>query len=47
MRPQPADQTVVGGHGENLDRLTEDALAHLPRKKPTRLKTEGAFPPSI
>lgn len=37
------DQTVVGGRGEDLDRLTEDALTHFPRKKPTRLKTEGAF----
>lgn len=37
------DQTVVGGRGEDLDRLTEDALAHFSRKKPTRLKTEGAF----
>ncbi|HNW77846.1 MAG TPA: ACP S-malonyltransferase [Candidatus Competibacteraceae bacterium] len=38
-----ADQTVVGGRGEDLDRLTEAALAQFPRKKPTRLKTEGAF----
>ena len=37
------DQTVIGGSSEDLDRLTEDALAHFPRKKPTRLKTEGAF----
>ncbi len=37
------DQTVVGGLGEDLDRLTEDAHAHFPRKRPTRLKTEGAF----
>lgn len=37
------DQTVVGGRGEDLDRLTEDAHAHFPRKRPTRLKTEGAF----
>jgi [acyl-carrier-protein] S-malonyltransferase len=37
------DQTVVGGLSEDLDRLTEDALTHFPRKKPTRLKTEGAF----
>jgi len=37
------DQTVVGGRGEDLDQLTEDALTHFPRKKPTRLKTEGAF----
>ena len=37
------DQIVVGGRGEDLDRLTEDALTHFPRKKPARLKTEGAF----
>ncbi|MCK7496686.1 MAG: acyltransferase domain-containing protein [Comamonadaceae bacterium] len=37
------DQTVVGGRGEDLDRLTEDAHVHFPRKRPTRLKTEGAF----
>ncbi|MFZ4790041.1 MAG: ACP S-malonyltransferase [Candidatus Competibacteraceae bacterium] len=38
-----SDQTVVGGRGPDLDRLTEEALTHFPRKKPTRLKTEGAF----
>jgi len=37
------DQTVIGGLSEDLDRLTEDALSHFPRKRPTRLKTEGAF----
>jgi len=37
------DQTVVGGLAEDLDRLTEEAHAHFPRKRPTRLKTEGAF----
>ncbi len=37
------DQTVVGGLGEDLDQLTADAHAHFPRKRPTRLKTEGAF----
>lgn len=37
------DQTVVGGRGEDLDRLTEEAHAHFPKKRPTRLKTEGAF----
>lgn len=37
------DQTVVGGRGEDLDRLTEDAHTHFPKKRPTRLKTEGAF----
>ena len=38
-----ADQTVVGGRSEDLDRLTEVAQAQFPRKRPTRLKTEGAF----
>lgn len=37
------DQTVVGGRSEDLDRLTEDAQTQFPRKRPTRLKTEGAF----
>ncbi|MDS4069614.1 MAG: ACP S-malonyltransferase [Candidatus Competibacter sp.] len=37
------DQTVVGGLAEDLDRLTEEAHVHFPRKRPTRLKTEGAF----
>lgn len=37
------DQTVVGGRSEDLDRLTEAASAQFPRKRPTRLKTEGAF----
>ncbi len=38
-----SDQTVVGGRGEDLDRLTEEAQTQFPRKRPTRLKTEGAF----
>lgn len=37
------DQTVVGGLGDDLDRLTEEAQTLFPRKRPTRLKTEGAF----
>ena len=37
------DQTVIGGLGEDLDRLTEEAHALFPRKRPARLKTEGAF----
>ena len=37
------DQTVVGGLGADLDRLTEEAQTLFPRKRPTRLKTEGAF----
>ena len=38
-----SDQTVIGGRGDDLDRLTEDAHTQFPRKRPTRLKTEGAF----
>ena len=37
------DQTVVGGLGADLDRLTAEAQELFPRKRPTRLKTEGAF----
>ena len=37
------DQTVVGGLADDLDRLTAEAHAQFPRKRPTRLKTEGAF----
>lgn len=37
------DQTVVGGRGEDLDRLTQEAQERFPRKRPVRLKTEGAF----
>ncbi|HYQ90865.1 MAG TPA: ACP S-malonyltransferase [Candidatus Competibacteraceae bacterium] len=38
-----ADQTVIGGRGEDLDRLTQEAQELFPRKRPVRLKTEGAF----
>jgi len=37
------DQTVVGGRGEDLDRLTDEAHTHFPKKRAARLKTEGAF----
>jgi [acyl-carrier-protein] S-malonyltransferase len=37
------DQTVVGGRGEDLDRLAQEARERFPRKHPVRLKTEGAF----
>ncbi len=37
------DQTVVGGRGEDLDRLAQEAQELFPRKRPVRLKTEGAF----
>lgn len=37
------DQTVVGGRGEDLDRVAEEFLERFPRKRAVRLKTEGAF----
>ncbi len=37
------DQTVVGGLSDDLDALMHAAEDQFPRKKPTRLKTEGAF----
>lgn len=37
------DQTVVGGRTDDLDRITEEVKARFPRKRPVRLKTEGAF----
>ncbi len=37
------DQTVVGGRGDDLDRLLQEAQDRFPRKRPVRLKTEGAF----
>lgn len=38
-----ADQTVVGGRNEDLDRLAQEGLERFARKRPVRLKTEGAF----
>ncbi len=37
------DQTVIGGRDDDLDRIMEEAKAQFPRKRPVRLKTEGAF----
>jgi [acyl-carrier-protein] S-malonyltransferase len=37
------DQTVVGGLGPDLDRLVAELGELYPRKRSTRLKTEGAF----
>lgn len=37
------DQTVVGGRNEDLDLLAEQAHRLFSRKRPVRLKTEGAF----
>ncbi len=38
-----ADQTVVGGRPEDLEALEAAVLEEFPRKRPVRLKTEGAF----
>jgi [acyl-carrier-protein] S-malonyltransferase len=37
------DQTVIGGHGEDLEKVEQYVLEHFRRKRPVRLKTEGAF----
>ena len=37
------EQTVVGGRGDDLDRVTEELAVAYPRKRAARLKTEGAF----
>ena len=37
------DQTVVGGHVDDLNRLEQFMQEHNPRKRFARLKTEGAF----
>lgn len=37
------DQTVVGGMPADLDRLEAELTETQPRKRPVRLKTEGAF----
>lgn len=37
------DQTVVGGRSEDLAALEEEIKGSFPRKRPVRLKTEGAF----
>ena len=38
-----SDQTVVGGLAEDLQALSEAMKERFPRKRSTRLKTEGAF----
>lgn len=38
-----SDQTVVGGLADDLQALAEAMKARFPRKRSTRLKTEGAF----
>ena len=36
-------QTVIGGRSEDLQRAEQAVLESFPRKRPVRLKTEGAF----
>jgi [acyl-carrier-protein] S-malonyltransferase len=37
------EQTVIGGRGEDLSRVEREVQEQFARKRPTRLKTEGAF----
>ncbi|MDX1594261.1 MAG: ACP S-malonyltransferase [Gammaproteobacteria bacterium] len=37
------DQTVVGGRSADLEALEQEVTEAFPRKRPVRLKTEGAF----
>jgi len=37
------DQTVIGGRGEDLASVEQDVQKRFARKRPVRLKTEGAF----
>lgn len=37
------DQTVIGGRGEDLELVEQQVLEQFERKRPVRLKTEGAF----
>ena len=37
------DQTVIGGRGTDLESVEQEVKEHFPRKRPVRLKTEGAF----
>jgi [acyl-carrier-protein] S-malonyltransferase len=37
------DQTVVGGLSEDLDKLVDELTEQFPKKRSSRLKTEGAF----
>jgi len=36
-------QTVIGGRGEDLELVEQEVQEQFPRKRPVRLKTEGAF----
>jgi [acyl-carrier-protein] S-malonyltransferase len=36
-------QTVIGGRGEDLQQVEREVMENFPRKRPVRLKTEGAF----
>ena len=36
-------QTVIGGRAEDLEMVENEVLEQFPRKRPVRLKTEGAF----
>ncbi len=37
------DQTVIGGRGEDLELVEQEVKERFARKRPVRLKTEGAF----
>lgn len=37
------DQTVIGGRSEDLDAMEQEVRERFARKRPVRLKTEGAF----
>jgi [acyl-carrier-protein] S-malonyltransferase len=37
------EQTVIGGRGEDLALVEQEVQEQFPRKRPVRLKTEGAF----
>ncbi len=37
------DQTVIGGQGADLESVEQEVRERFPRKRPVRLKTEGAF----
>jgi [acyl-carrier-protein] S-malonyltransferase len=37
------EQTVVGGRGEDLELVEQEVQEQFPRRRPVRLKTEGAF----
>ena len=37
------EQTVVGGRAEDLEQVEQEVLEQFARKRPVRLKTEGAF----